>query len=103
MKIVRLKIVKLLLLIAIGTISLACAVAQANNDVSAELAAPSEKSDQAPYWIPQLLAAQYTGIRQHLYPFGAAYSGPLSLTPDGDTQTSNTFGAYFGMQMTAHW
>ncbi|MDE2139377.1 MAG: carbohydrate porin, partial [Gammaproteobacteria bacterium] len=57
----------------------------------------------APLWTPQLLGAQYTGIRQHLYPFGAAYSGPLSLTPNGDTQTTNTFGAYFGMQMTPRW
>lgn len=58
--------------------------------------------EAAPFWEPQLLGAQYTGIRQYLYPFGADYSGPLSLTPDGDTQTSQTFGAYFGMQMPAH-
>lgn len=101
-KILRMKIAKLLLLLAIGTISLACTVARADSGAAGP-AAPSEESEGAPYWIPQLLAAQYTGIRQHLYPFGAAYSGPLSLTPDGDTQTSNTFGAYFGMQMTAHW
>lgn len=53
-------------------------------------------------WLPQLLGAQYTGIYQHLYPFDAAYSGPLSFTSQGDTQTSHTFGAYFGLQMPAH-
>ena len=53
-------------------------------------------------WVPQLLGAQYTGILQHLYPFAAAYSGPLSLTDSGDTQRSHTFGAYFGMQMPEH-
>ena len=97
------KITKLFLVFALGAMSLAPAVAQADNGVSAGPAPSSEGSDQSPYWIPQLLGAQYTGIRQHLYPFGAAYSGPLSLTPDGDTQTSHTFGAYFGMQMTSRW
>ncbi|MDE2196748.1 MAG: carbohydrate porin [Gammaproteobacteria bacterium] len=52
------------------------------------------------FWIPQLLGAQYTGIGQHLYPFPAKYSGPLGLTPDGDTQISHTFGVYSGMQIT---
>lgn len=60
-------------------------------------------NNAAPDWVPQFLAAQYTGIRQHLYPFGAKYSGPLSLPSDGDTETSNTFGAYFGMQMSSRW
>ena len=53
-------------------------------------------------WLPQLLGAQYTGIRQHLYPFAAAYSGPLSLTAKGDTETSDTFGVYLGMQLPEH-
>ncbi len=54
----------------------------------------------AQLWIPMLLAAQYNGTRQRLQPFTARYSGPLSLTPDGDTATSQVFGAYFGMKMT---
>ncbi len=55
----------------------------------------------AEVWVPELVGAQYTGIVQHLSPFGADYSGPLSLTDAGDTQRSHTFGAYFGMQMPA--
>lgn len=78
-----------------------CAPAYADNGTAA--AAPDAGSNDALVWVPQFLAAQYTGIRQHLYPFAAAYSGPLSLTAAGDTETSNTFGAYFGMQMPAHW
>ncbi|HEV2112418.1 MAG TPA: carbohydrate porin [Gammaproteobacteria bacterium] len=54
-------------------------------------------------WEPMLLAAQYNGIHQHLDSFGAAYSGPLSLPAAGDDATSQTFGAYFGMAMPAHW
>lgn len=103
MKNIRLKIAKLFLLFAIGAVSLACAVAHADSGTNAGAGTNTGEGGDAPYWVPQLLAAQYTGIRQHLYPFGAAYSGPLSLTPDGDTQTSNTFGAYFGMQMGPHW
>jgi high affinity Mn2+ porin len=30
------------------------------------------------------------------------YAGSLSLHPDGDTARSHTFGAYFGMPLTAH-
>lgn len=86
------RIAQVLLLLAVGGFGLLGAAARAD-----------EGADTAPFWVPQLLAAQYTGIRQHLYPFDAAYSGPLSLTPNGDTQTSNTFGVYFGMQMTSHW
>lgn len=45
---------------------------------------------------PMLLGAQYTFILQHQDAFHAAYSGPLSLNPDGDTQPTNTLGAYLG-------
>jgi len=58
--------------------------------------------DTAQDWVPIVVGAQYTGIVQHLAPFDAAYSGPLSLTDQGDTQRSHTFGVYFGMQMPAH-
>lgn len=103
MKTARYKIAKQLLLLAIGAVSLVCTVARADSDANMATAAEADEAEAAPNWIPQLLAAQYTGIRQHLYPFGAAYSGPLSLTPDGDTETSQTFGGYFGMQMSPHW
>jgi len=45
---------------------------------------------------PMLLAAQYTFILQHQDALRAAYSGPLSLNPNGDTQPTNTLGAYLG-------
>jgi hypothetical protein len=43
-----------------------------------------------------LLSAQYTFILQHQDALQAPYSGPLSLNPDGDTQPTNTLGAYLG-------
>jgi len=46
--------------------------------------------------LPMLLAAQYTYIIQHQDAFHAPYSGPLSLDPRGDTQPTNTLGAYLG-------
>ncbi len=46
--------------------------------------------------LPMLLAAQYTYIIQHQDAFHAPYSGPLSLDPGGDTQPTNTLGAYLG-------
>lgn len=49
--------------------------------------------------LPQFLGAQYTLIAQHLFPFGAAYSGPNSLRNDGDTQKTQTFGLYSGMKV----
>jgi hypothetical protein len=45
---------------------------------------------------PMLLGAQYTFILQHQNALDAAYSGPLSLKPGGDTQSTNTFGLYGG-------
>ena len=46
--------------------------------------------------LPMLLAAQYTYVLQHQDAFHAPYSGPLSLDPGGDTQPTNTLGAYLG-------
>ena len=47
------------------------------------------------YW-PQLLGAQYTYVLQHQTALDAAYSGPLSLNPRGDTQSTHTIGFYGG-------
>ena len=47
---------------------------------------------------PMLLGAQYTYILQQQSDLHAPYSGPLSLDPNGDTQPSNTVGAYGGWQ-----
>jgi high affinity Mn2+ porin len=54
-------------------------------------------------WDPQLLAAQANVIHQRLLPFAAKYSGPLSLTDQGDNATSETMGAYFGIAVTDRW
>src|SRR5579875_2179185 len=60
--------------------------------------------DVAPrLFVPQLLGAQYTFVDQHQYALRAPYSGPLSLLPQGDTEQSHTFGAYFGVQLPAHF
>lgn len=56
----------------------------------------------APLFVPQLLGAQYTFVDQHQDALRAPYSGPLSLSPQGDTAESHTFGAYFGVQLPAH-
>lgn len=54
-------------------------------------------------WEPLPLAAEYNGIYQHLDRFGAANSGPLSLTDAGDDALSQTFGVYFGMALSSRW
>jgi high affinity Mn2+ porin len=53
-----------------------------------------------PPWVPRLLGAQVTFIGQRLLPFSAAYSGPRSLVKQGDTQQTDTYGLYFGSQLT---
>lgn len=54
-------------------------------------------------WQPQVLAAQANVIHQQLEPFGAKYSGPLSLTNQGDAAASETMGIYSGMVMSDCW
>lgn len=51
-------------------------------------------------FMPQIVGAQYTYIRQHLYRFTSPYSGPNSLTANGDTQATNTFGLYLGVPLS---
>ena len=61
------------------------------------------RADEAPReFVPQLLGAQYTFVDQHQYALHSPYAGPLSLLPQGDTERSHTFGAYFGVQLPAH-
>lgn len=52
--------------------------------------------DLADVPAPQLVGAQATLIRQHLYSFDSPYSGPLSLDEGGDTKSTYTWGAYLG-------
>lgn len=59
-------------------------------------------ADESRLFIPQLLGAQYTFVDQHQYALRSPYAGPLSLLPQGDTEQSHTFGAYFGVQLPAH-
>ena len=60
--------------------------------------------DTAPrLFVPRLLSAQYTFIDQHQDALRSPYAGPLSLKAGGDTKQSHTFGAYFGVQLPAHF
>lgn len=60
-------------------------------------------ADDAPReFVPQLLGAQYTFVDQHQYALRSPYAGPLSLLPQGDTERSHTFGAYFGVPLPEH-
>ena len=47
------------------------------------------------HW-PMLLGAQYTFIDQDQSSLRSPYSGPLSLNPHGNTEPTNTLGAYAG-------
>lgn len=76
---------------------------QAADPAAAPAAATQQAVTAAQPWEPMLLAAQYNSIHQHLDSFGAKYSGPLSLPADGDDETSQTFGAYFGMLISSRW
>jgi hypothetical protein len=49
----------------------------------------------------RLLGAQATFIGQDLRPFTAAYSGPMSLTDQGDRQLSQSYGLYGGACITS--
>ncbi|MBU6417630.1 MAG: carbohydrate porin, partial [Xanthomonadaceae bacterium] len=74
--------------------------------LAALLALPgiAQADDTAPrLFVPQLLGAQYTFIDQHQDALRSPYAGPLSLKADGDTEQSHTFGAYFGVQLPAHF
>jgi len=62
--------------------------------------AAAAAATEVPSWVPRLLGAQLTLIGQRLLPFSAAYSGPNSLVKKGDTQETDTYGLYFGSQLT---
>ncbi|HEX4629235.1 MAG TPA: carbohydrate porin [Gemmatimonadales bacterium] len=53
-----------------------------------------------PRWIPQLLGAQFTVIAQYLPRFPARYSGPNSLTNQGDREGTHSYGIYFGARLS---
>ena len=64
--------------------------------------AGAARADDAPLFVPQWLGAQYTFVDQHQGRVHSPYAGPLSLKPQGDTERSHTFGAYFGVRLPAH-
>ncbi len=72
------------------------------NTILLMVAAPSIALGQAAPrpWMPQLTGAQATFFGQHLTPFPALYDGPNSLTRHGDTQGTDTYGAYLGWTFT---
>jgi hypothetical protein len=55
--------------------------------------------EETPLWRPQLLGAQSTIIGQHLFPLHSPYASNLSVRTSGDTQSTETFGTYFGMAL----
>lgn len=72
--------------------------------LSPELHAQSTAADSgvgSAKWPVALLGTQINVITQHLVPFRASYTGANSLTPNGDTQTSQAFGLYAGASITA--
>jgi high affinity Mn2+ porin len=60
------------------------------------------RADEEKLFIPQWLGAQYTFVDQHQYSLHSPYQGDLSLHPQGDTERSHTFGAYFGVNLPLH-
>ena len=60
------------------------------------------RADEGQLFIPQWLGAQYTFVDQHQYSLHSPYQGELSLRPQGDTERSHTFGAYFGVNLPLH-
>lgn len=62
-------------------------------------APPSDVPGPTSY-LPQLVGAQYTWIRQYQYPLHSPYRGPNSLDPSGDTQGTHTIGLYTGWALT---
>jgi high affinity Mn2+ porin len=51
-------------------------------------------------YLPQLVGAQYTWIRQYQYPLRSPNRGNNSLDPTGDTQGTHTIGLYTGWAFT---
>ena len=58
--------------------------------------APTETALGPTSHLPQLVGAQYTFFLQNQSSLLSPYSSGLSLDPKGDTQPTNTLGAYFG-------
>jgi hypothetical protein len=60
---------------------------------------PARRGSEA--WRPALLGTQANIIVQHLARLRAPYTGVNSLTADGDTETSQAYGVYAGLQIDA--
>jgi high affinity Mn2+ porin len=53
-------------------------------------------------WEPRFLGMQATAIWEHLDPFNSPYSGAKSLPGSGDSEMTDTYGIYFGSQLSGH-
>lgn len=62
---------------------------------------PAPQRNGSANWKPALLGTQINFITQHLAPLTAPYAGVNSLTSHGDTQTSQAYGIYAGVQVNA--
>lgn len=51
---------------------------------------------------PELVGAQFTLSRQHLDHFASPYSTPLSLSAEGETKSTYTYGVYLGWAPIRH-
>ena len=71
--------------------------------LAASMSCCARATEATSVFVPQLLGAQYTFIDQHQDTLRSPYSGPLSLKAGGDAEQSHTFGAYFGVQLSAHF
>jgi high affinity Mn2+ porin len=76
-----------------------CTVALLPLLVLGPLAPAAAQTAEPPRWIPQFLGAQFTFIGQYLPRFPALYSGPNSLTNQGDREATHTYGIYFGSRL----
>lgn len=69
------------------------------------LAAPMTQAafiDLASVPLPELVGAQFTLSRQHLDHFDSPYSTPLSLSAEGETKSTYTYGVYLGWEPIRH-
>lgn len=66
------------------------------------LVASTARAQGSSSWLPQVLGTQATVIGQHVGAFDAPYSGPMSLTAEGDHALSHTYGLYLGARIQSH-
>lgn len=58
--------------------------------------------DLASVPLPELVGAQFTLSRQRLAHFDSPYATPLSLSAEGETKSTYTYGVYLGWEPIRH-